>query len=206
MEKPPLSHSFIKWLERLDKKAYATLRRVFTQDDHLENYMPAYPYVEPFLQKETEESNRNHATRRALFLIAGLYCMHNQPASKQVEEDADEAQDTSEQPNQTKVEDSPRIPNSLGYSLALFHRDKYPEPSPNPSSLELRFIQLLDSDEQQFAYYLRQCIQLLKDVVIDWPQLAKDILLWHGSQQNAQKVRRRWAADFYRYYQKHSEN
>jgi len=63
---------FIEWLEGLnehDTKIRAVLRRSLAFDPGL--YVPAYPYVEPFIK------NENNAWRREVFyLVAGLWATH----------------------------------------------------------------------------------------------------------------------------------
>jgi len=63
---------FIEWLEGLneqDTKVRAVLRRSLAFAPGL--YVPAYPYVEPFIK------NENNAWRREVFyLVAGLWATH----------------------------------------------------------------------------------------------------------------------------------
>lgn len=63
---------FIEWLEGLsekDTKVRAVLRRSLTFDPG--TFVPAYPYVEPFLKGE-----ENLWRREMLYLVAGLWAMH----------------------------------------------------------------------------------------------------------------------------------
>jgi CRISPR system Cascade subunit CasB len=63
---------FIGWLESLnekDTKVRAVLRRSLAFDPG--NFVPAYPYVEPFLKHE-ENSRR----RGVFYLVAGLWASH----------------------------------------------------------------------------------------------------------------------------------
>lgn len=63
---------FIEWLEALneqDTKARAVLRRSLAFGPGL--YMPAYPYVEPFIKNE---NNTWH--REVFYLVAGLWATH----------------------------------------------------------------------------------------------------------------------------------
>ena len=63
---------FIEWLEELnekDTKVRAVLRRSLAFNPGL--YVPAYPYVEPFIK------NENNSWRREVFyLVAGLWAAH----------------------------------------------------------------------------------------------------------------------------------
>lgn len=63
---------FIEWLEKLnaeDTKVRAVLRRSLSFDPGL--FVPAYPYVEPFLKGED-----NPWRREMLYLVAGLWATH----------------------------------------------------------------------------------------------------------------------------------
>ena len=63
---------FIEWLESLNKKATkvrAVLRRSLAFDPGA--FVPAYPYVEPFLKGE-----HNSWRREMLYLVAGLWAAH----------------------------------------------------------------------------------------------------------------------------------
>ena len=63
---------FIEWLEGLnakDNRVRAVLRRSLSYDPG--SYVPAYPYVEPFVK------NENSPWRRKVFyLVAGLWALH----------------------------------------------------------------------------------------------------------------------------------
>jgi CRISPR system Cascade subunit CasB len=66
-------------------------------------------------------------------------------------------------------------------------------------SVEQRFIALLDADEDQLSYRLRQIIALLKEWNIDFEKLMKDLLAWNNENKWTQ---RNWAQDFYRFLNK----
>lgn len=64
--------NFIEWLEDLnarDAKARAALRRSLAFNPGM--FVPAYPYVEPFLKGEDRPWHRN-----AFYLAAGLWALH----------------------------------------------------------------------------------------------------------------------------------
>lgn len=65
-------NGFIEWLEKLnekDTKVRAVLRRSLAFDPG--KFMPAYPYVEPFMK------NENSSWRREMhYLVAGLWALH----------------------------------------------------------------------------------------------------------------------------------
>ena len=63
---------FIEWLEKLnekDTKVRAVLRRSLTFEAG--RYVPAYPYVEPFLKDEDQPWRRE-----IYYLVAGLWAAH----------------------------------------------------------------------------------------------------------------------------------
>lgn len=65
-------NGFIDWLEQLNEKntkVRAVLRRSLTFDPGL--FVPAYPYVEPFIKDED-----NSWRRRMYYLVAGLWAAH----------------------------------------------------------------------------------------------------------------------------------
>jgi len=64
-----VKNSFIEWLSKLDRAAFATLRRSLAYP--LGSYLPANRYVEPFLTSRTRGR-----TRRVYYLTAGLYALH----------------------------------------------------------------------------------------------------------------------------------
>lgn len=64
--------SFIEWLESLkekDTRVRAVLRRSLAFDPGM--FVPAYPYVEPFVKDE-----ENSWRREMFYLIAGLWAAH----------------------------------------------------------------------------------------------------------------------------------
>jgi CRISPR system Cascade subunit CasB len=63
------------------------------------------------------------------------------------------------------------------------------------SSIEKRFIALLDADDGQLAYRLRQMLALLKEYSIDFDVLCKDLISWNHAEKFVQI---RWAKAFYR--------
>lgn len=69
---------FITWLEHISTrttKARAELRRSLAFPPG--TYIPAYPYVEPFLRSDPSPWERN-----ALYLTAGLWAMHWRPGQQ----------------------------------------------------------------------------------------------------------------------------
>lgn len=79
---------------------------------------------------------------------------------------------------------------SLGRILGLLYNEK-----DKSLSIEKRFLTLLDSDEEQLPYRLRQVISLIKEYNIDWHKLYRDVRNWNHPDCF---VQRGWARDFYR--------
>lgn len=63
------------------------------------------------------------------------------------------------------------------------------------TSIERRFITLLDADPDQLPHRLRQMLALLKDQSIDFDGLLKGLLHWNDDQKRTQSE---WARDYYR--------
>lgn len=63
------------------------------------------------------------------------------------------------------------------------------------TSIERRFITLLDADPDQLPHRLRQMMALLKDQSIDFTELLKGLLYWNDDRRRTQSE---WARDFYR--------
>lgn len=78
----------------------------------------------------------------------------------------------------------------LGASLRQTRKPK------SAKGLDRRMEILLDADEAQLPYRLRQVIHLLQAnrVRVDWPQLLYDLLYWTHSNRF---VQRRWAQSYF---------
>jgi len=61
-------------------------------------------------------------------------------------------------------------------------------------SLERRFLALLDADEDQIAYRMRQNVRLIADRPFDWEALTKDLMSWFHPDRFVQV---RWARQYY---------
>ena len=66
----------------------------------------------------------------------------------------------------------------------------------NGKGLDRRMEILLDADEAQLSYRLRQAIHLLqsKNARVNWPQLLEDLLSWTS---HSRFVQRRWAQSYF---------
>jgi len=61
-------------------------------------------------------------------------------------------------------------------------------------SLEQRFLALLDADEDQIAYRLRQNVRLLANMPFDWEKFIRDLLNWFHPDRYVQV---RWARQYF---------
>ncbi len=86
-----------------------------------------------------------------------------------------------------------REPNGIRQNLPSACGALYVK-SERSANTEKRFIALLDADEGQLAYRLRQVLSLLKDYRIDFDALLMDLFSWNHPDKSVQI---RWARDFY---------
>lgn len=183
-----VAYRFIQHLADLESsRAYAALRRALA-GQVLDGYVPAYPYIERFLANQTSEDSESlgyRYRRKVFYLVAGLYCSLHQP------DDPAALPADPEKPGST-----------LGKAVAELHKELYKEGTGihEISSLEQRFIRLLDSDQEQRPHLLQQMIMLIKPhaIPIHWVRLMNDLLQWTDRND---AVRRQWAQEFYRSYQ-----
>ncbi|MCB0138686.1 MAG: type I-E CRISPR-associated protein Cse2/CasB [Caldilineaceae bacterium] len=79
---------------------------------------------------------------------------------------------------------------SFGQSL------KRARESQNARGMDRRFEVLLDADEDQLPFHLRQSVRLLysKQIPINWSQLLKDLFSWSHVDKYVQT---RWARDYF---------
>jgi CRISPR system Cascade subunit CasB len=103
------------------------------------------------------------------YLIAGLFALH---------------------PSNWKRAEEDRRTTNLGDSFARLKAEV------DSSSIERRFVAILDSHEDDLAEHLRHAVSLLKsrDIPVDWKQLLRDIRGWRYESRN---VQRQWARAFW---------
>lgn len=79
---------------------------------------------------------------------------------------------------------------SFGHALRLAQDER------NSAGLDRRMEHILDADEVQLSFRLRQAVHYLysQRVGVDWEQLLHDLLRWSHPQRH---VQRRWAADYF---------
>ncbi|MCA9474153.1 MAG: type I-E CRISPR-associated protein Cse2/CasB, partial [Nitrospira sp.] len=152
-------------LNEKDTKVRAVLRRSLAFDPG--QYVPAYPYVEPFVRDEG-----NSWWRQVHYLVAGLWAAHWQ-------------------------EGRAGEPLRIGQACQdlFIAKDKSP-------SIERRFIALLDADQDQLPYRMRQMVALLNVYPINFDALLTSLLYWNDDRKRTQNA---WARDFYRNIQADTE-
>ncbi len=128
----------------------------------------AFPYVERFAGEEHERAAR----RLALYAVAGLFAAH---------------------------------PESGAQSFAaafgqLARRRKASSEREYSISIERRFIALLEADADTIHIHLRHAISLLKaeSLGLDYARLLDDLIVWMNPNWAPDRMRQRWARDFYR--------
>lgn len=167
------TQAFIDHLTRLaeknaDRGALAALRHSLAFPPG--RYPKAYPYVERFVPPEWHAED---GRRLALYAVAGLWARH---------------------------------PSSRGASLAASFGELM-RLRDNAPSIEQRFIALLGADAEGVMDHLRQAIGLLaaEGLGLDYARLLSDLQVWlspsgayAGHTDQLDRIRQRWARDFYR--------
>jgi CRISPR system Cascade subunit CasB len=70
------------------------------------------------------------------------------------------------------------------------------------TSIERRFVSLLDADKDQLPYRLRQMVSMLREYPLDFGALLKDLLYWLSDGKGTQN---QWARVFYRGIEKEKD-
>ena len=75
-------------------------------------------------------------------------------------------------------------------------------------SIEQRFIALLEADADNILDYLRQAISLLaaEDIGLDYARLLDDLVFWMNPNADRDRLRQRWAREFYHAAEFHAES
>jgi len=113
--------------------------------------------------------NPSQWEERYYYLIAGLYALH---------------------PNSWHRTEANTRTTNFGASMARLNREVA------SSSIERRFVALLDCHEEDLAEHLRQTVSLLKsrDIPVDWVRLLKDLRNW---KLESRTIQRQWARAFW---------
>lgn len=186
------------FLEHLRKRSepadLARLRRALGELDQV-----VVPVVEGFLTRLPKESE-NPWARTVYYLVAGLWA--STVSSTELErfrEGPEEEPEATSEESAARPSAEARYRRTLGHAIAQLYlaRDQ-------AKSIEQRFIALLDADEEQLPYRLRQMVRLLKseEIPIYWAELLRDLLAWNLDRK---PVQQRWARAFYRTIAKEEE-
>lgn len=165
------SEEFVKHLDSLkenDRGAMAALRHSLAFEPGA--YPRAFPYVERFAGAAVHERD---ARQLALYAVAGLFARHPMQAAQSF---------------------------ATAFGELMLRRSKPKEPN---KSIENRFIALLSADAENVVDYLRQAFSLLNadKIGCDYACLLDDLSTWinpSADPANRDRLRQRWARDFYR--------
>ncbi|WP_102127952.1 type I-E CRISPR-associated protein Cse2/CasB [Deinococcus planocerae] len=173
--------AFFEGLSHLERGRLAELRRGASLEPDQRPY-----FLERLLLEHLP--NWQGWAREAAYLVASLYALVERPSADGTPGETEDTQDAAANPAAC-----PRRA-SLGRDLGKLYRDQDERPS-----TEKRFLSLLDADEAQFPYQLRQVVTLLNasDIRPSWPHLLSDARAW-GHPDAREAIRDRWAQDFYR--------
>ncbi|WP_276955643.1 type I-E CRISPR-associated protein Cse2/CasB [Allomeiothermus silvanus] len=155
------------------------------------------PVVEGFLGSIQEE-REDHRERMVYYLVAGLWA--STVSSSELEQFRKKPEEESEVSQSEESDVSKGYRRTLGHAIAQLYlaRDQ-------SKSIEQRFIALLDADEEQLPYRIRQMVRLLKSeegIPIYWSELLRDLLAWDYERR---PVQQKWARAFYRTVAKETE-
>jgi CRISPR system Cascade subunit CasB len=150
------------------------------------------PLVETFVAR-MQASYENTWERQMFYLVAGLWA--SMMSSSDLKRFREEPEETTSDENLTTDERPAEqgYRRTLGHAIAQLYLAK-----DQSKSIEQRFVVLLDADEEQLPYRLRQMVQLLKgdeDIRIHWSELLRDLLAWN---REGKPVQQKWARAFYR--------
>jgi CRISPR system Cascade subunit CasB len=108
------------------------------------------------------------------FLVATLYCVHRPE----------------------KLPQGTVATGSFGATLYRMNSEYRMRTGADNAGLERRFTALLDADDEQLRFRMRQMVRLANSsrAGIDWETMLADILNWH---QPDRRVQKKWARDFF---------
>ncbi|GAA5502392.1 hypothetical protein Dxin01_02136 [Deinococcus xinjiangensis] len=171
--------TFFDLLGEMDRGQLAKLR-------HSLSNRPAHFLTGTIYAAELEHSLKNDWQRAVLETVAGLFALIERPHDEQTEDEEVRREQRKRQP--------------LGQLLGELHiaqNRKSGRKLDASSSIEKRFLALLDSDEYALPYQLRQAITLLdaSEIKPDWSQLTNDLMFWQSRSGN--RIRQDWSDAFY---------
>lgn len=162
--------AFIQYLRALQEKKDLGALATLRRSLAFEpgSYPRAFPYVERFVGDAYERDAR----RLALYVVAGLFAAHPEPGQQS-------------------------FAAAFGRLARLRKASTEREYS---LSIERRFVALLEADADSIPIHLRHAISLLKaeGLGLNYASLLDDLGVWMNPHLNLDRVRQRWARDFYR--------
>lgn len=185
--------AFIRHLRRRSEPGdLARMRRAISDPGQ-----DVIPVVEGFLGRIQDE-REDPWERLVYYLVAGLWATTVSSSELDHFRSLPGEEPEPAQADEKSVETGYR--RTLGHAIAQLYVAR------NQSrSIEQRFIALLDADEEQLPYRLRQMMQLLKTaegISIYWSELLRDLLAWNRERK---PVQQKWARAFYRTSSKEGE-
>jgi CRISPR system Cascade subunit CasB len=185
--------AFVRHLRRRSEPADLARMRRALGDPGAE----VIPVVEGFLGRIQDEREEPWE-RICYYLVAGLWA--STVSSSEIEQLRKEPEEEPEVSQSDEGDVNKGYRRTLGHAIAQLYlaRDQ-------SKSIEQRFIALLDADEEQLPYRIRQMVQLLKTedgIRIYWSELLRDLLAWNHERK---PVQQKWARAFYRTVSKETE-
>lgn len=178
--------AFMQYLRRRSEPAdLAQMRRAIADPG-----AAVVPVVEGFLGRIQDE-REDRWERICYYLVAGLWA--TTVSSSELEQFRKNPEEEPEVSQSEESDASKGYRRTLGHAIAQLYLER-----DQAKSIEQRFIALLDADEEQLPYRIRQMVQLLKaeeGIRIYWSELLRDLLAW---KREHRPVQRKWARAFYR--------
>lgn len=152
-----------------DTSVRATLRRSLMFEPGTD--ARTFPLIEKLIEKWIGQ--RDESKRRTVYLVAGLWAQGSR-----------QEKDKSMSQKQGKPV---LFPEAM---RRVCDKEK-------SDSIEKRFTALLDADADELRWRLRSAVTLVASqrIVLDWPSLLNDMLMWHYSNR---PVQIRWARSFWK--------
>lgn len=178
--------AFMQYLRRRSEPADLAQMRRAIADPGAE----VVPVVEGFLGRIQDE-REDCWERICYYLVAGLWA--TTVSSSELEQFRKNPEEEPEVSQSEESDASKGYRRTLGHAIAQLYLER-----DQAKSIEQRFIALLDADEEQLPYRIRQMVQLLKaeeGIRIYWSELLRDLLAW---KREHRPVQRKWARAFYR--------
>lgn len=152
-----------------DTSVRATLRRSLMFEPGTD--ARTFPLIEKWTGQRTGQRNESKR-RRTVYLVAGLW-------AQVVRQEKDKS-----------------MSQKQGKSVSFPEAMRRVCDKEKSDSIEKRFTALLDADADELRWRLRSAVTLVasQHIVLDWPGLLDDMLMWHYSDR---RVQVRWARSFW---------